>query len=99
MSSTANPPTSAPRLRRSLTLWDLIMYGIIVIQPTALMPAYGAFSEAGQGDVFSATPFQIPYPGLIWPLFFAVLFTALILRALQTSAHINNPLSAIMGAG
>src|SRR5882672_5702189 len=41
----------APRLRRSLTLWDLIMYGIIVIQPTAPMPAYGVFSNAGQGHV------------------------------------------------
>ena len=30
---------SAPRLRRTLTLWDLILYGIIVIQPTAPMPA------------------------------------------------------------
>jgi putrescine importer len=171
MSSTANPPTSAPRLRRSLTLWDLIMYGIIVIQPTAPMPAYGVFSEAGQGhvvtsiliamvamvftamsygrmarvypsagsaytyvgrelhpslgyvtgwsmtmdyilnplictiwcakamaDLLSGTPFQIPYPGLIWPLFFAVLFTALNLRGVQTSARINNTLCAIMGA-
>ena len=33
MSSDANPPANIPRLRRSLTLWDLILYGIIVIQP------------------------------------------------------------------
>ena len=161
----------APRLRRSLTLWDLIMYGIIVIQPTAPMPAYGVFSNAGQGhvvtsiliamvamvftamsygrmarvypsagsaytyvgrelhpslgyvtgwsmtmdyilnplictiwcakamaDLLSGTRFQIPYPGLIWPLFFAVLFTVLNLRGVQTSARINNTLFAIMGA-
>src|SRR5260370_33822026 len=44
----------APRLRRSLTLWDLIMYGIIVIQPTAPMPAYGVFSNAGQGHVVTS---------------------------------------------
>jgi len=43
--------SSAPRLRRTLTLWDLILYGIIVIQPTAPMPAYGVFSNAGQGHV------------------------------------------------
>jgi len=45
---------SAPRLRRTLTLWDLILYGIIVIQPTAPMPAYGVFSNAGQGHVVTS---------------------------------------------
>jgi putrescine importer len=161
----------APRLRRTLTLWDLILYGIIVIQPTAPMPAYGVFSNAGQGhvvtsiliamvamvftamsygrmarvypsagsaytyvgrelhpslgyvtgwsmtmdyilnplictiwsakamaDLLSGTPYQIPYPALLWPLFFAGLFTALNLRGVQTSARINNILCAVMGA-
>jgi putrescine importer len=161
---------SAPSLRRSLTLWDLILYGIIVIQPTAPMPAYGVFSNAGQGhvvtsiliamiamvftamsygrmarvypsagsaytyvgrelhpslgyvtgwsmtmdymvnplictiwcakataDLLSGTRFQIPYPGLIWPLFFALLFTALNLRGVKTSARINAALCAVMG--
>jgi putrescine importer len=171
MSSTANPPANAPRLRRTLTLWDLIMYGIIVIQPTAPMPAYGVFSNEGQGhvvtsiliamvamvftamsygrmarvypsagsaytyvgrelhpslgyvtgwsmtmdyilnplictiwcakamaDLLTGTRFQIPYPGLLWPVFFAVLFTVLNLRGVQTSARINKTLCAIMGA-
>ncbi|MFY9660653.1 MAG: APC family permease [Terriglobales bacterium] len=171
MSSAPNPPADGPRLRRSLTLWDLILYGIIVIQPTAPMPAYGVFSNAGQGhvvtsiliamvamvftamsygrmarvypsagsaytyvgrelhpslgyvtgwsmtmdyilnplictiwcakamaDLLSGSRFQIPYPGLIWPLFFAGLFTALNLRGVQTSARINKTLCAIMGA-
>jgi len=147
------------------------MYGIIVIQPTAPMPAYGVFSNAGQGhvvtsiliamvamvftamsygrmarvypsagsaytyvgrelhsslgyvtgwsmtmdyilnplictiwcakamaDLLSGTRLQIPYPGLLWPLFFAGLFTALNLRGVQTSARINKTLCAIMGA-
>jgi len=147
------------------------MYGIIVIQPTAPMPAYGVFSNAGQGhvvtsiliamvamvftamsygrmarvypsagsaytyvgrelhpslgyvtgwsmtmdyilnplictiwcakamaDLLAGTSLQIPYPGLIWPLFFAVLFTVLNLRGVQTSARINNILFAVMGA-
>jgi putrescine importer len=163
--------SSAPRLRRSLTLWDLILYGIIVIQPTAPMPAYGVFSNAGQGhvvtsiliamvamvftamsygrmarvypsagsaytyvgrelhpalgyvtgwsmtmdyilnplistvwaakamaDLLGGTRFQIPYPGLLWPVFFAVLFTVLNLRGVRTSARINQILCAIMGA-
>jgi amino acid transporter len=149
----------------------LILYGIIVIQPTAPMPAYGVFSNAGGGhvvttiliamvamvftamsygrmarvypsagsaytyvgrelhpslgyvtgwsmvmdyilnplictiwsakamaDLLSGTRYQIPYPGLLWPIFFAVLFTALNLRGVQTSARINKILCAIMGA-
>jgi amino acid transporter len=49
-------------------------------------------------DLLSGTRLQIPYPGLIWPLFFALLFTALNLRGVQTSARINKTLCAIMGA-
>jgi putrescine importer len=171
MSSASNQPADGPRLRRSLTLWDLILYGIIVIQPTAPMPAYGVFSNEGKGhvvtsiliamvamvftamsygrmarvypsagsaytyvgrelhpslgyvtgwsmvmdyilnplictiwcakamaDLLAGSRFQIPYPGLIWPLFFAVLFTALNLRGVQTSARINKTLCAVMGA-
>ena len=164
--------TSAPaRLRRTLTLWDLILYGIIVIQPTAPMPAYGVFSNAGQGhvvtsiliamvamvftamsygrmarvypsagsaytyvgrelhpslgyvtgwsmtmdyilnplictiwcakamaDLLSGSRYQIPYPGLLWPIVFAGLFTLLNLRGVQTSARINQILCALMGA-
>jgi putrescine importer len=169
--ASAASTSSAPRLRRTLTLWDLILYGIIVIQPTAPMPAYGVFSNAGQGhvvtsiliamvamvftamsygrmarvypsagsaytyvgrelhpslgyvtgwsmvmdyilnplictiwcakamaDLLSGTRYQIPYPGLLWPLIFAGLFTALNLRGVQTSARINKTLCAIMGA-
>ena len=42
---------SAPRLRRALTLWDLILYGIIVIQPTAPMSVFGVLDKRGQGHV------------------------------------------------
>ncbi len=45
------PETSAQALRRSLTLWDLILYGIIVIQPTAPMGVFGVLSNKGQGHV------------------------------------------------
>jgi putrescine importer len=169
--STSTSQSPAPRLRRSLTLGDLILYGIIVIQPTAPMPAYGVFSNAGGGhvvtsiliamiamvftamsygrmarvypsagsaytyvgrelhpslgyvtgwsmtmdyilnplictiwtakamaDLLSGTRYQLPYPGLLWPIFFAVMFTALNLRGVQTSARINQILCAIMGA-
>jgi len=43
--------SSAPRLRRTLTLWDLILYGIIVIQPVAPMSVFGVLSDAGHGHV------------------------------------------------
>jgi putrescine importer len=158
-------------LRRSLTLRDLILYGIIVIQPTAPMPAYGVFSNAGQGhvvtsiliamiamiftamsygrmarvypsagsaytyvgrtlhpalgyltgwsmtmdymlnplictiwsakamaDVLGGTRYQLPYPGLLWPILFATLFTMLNLRGVNTSARINQILCVVMGA-
>src|SRR5450756_3248133 len=51
MSSTANPPADVLRLRRSLTLWDLILYGIIVIQPVAPMSVFGVLSDRGRGHV------------------------------------------------
>ena len=46
------PETStAPRLRRALTLWDLVLYGVIVIQPTAPMSVFGVLSDRGRGHV------------------------------------------------
>jgi putrescine importer len=46
--------SAAPQLRRALGLWDLILYGIVVIQPTAPMPAYGVVSERAHGHVVTA---------------------------------------------
>lgn len=48
--------TPAPRqaqvaFRRALTLRDLVLYGIIVIQPTAPMSVFGVLSERGHGHV------------------------------------------------
>jgi len=48
---TAPAVSSAPRLRRSLTLWDLILYGVIVIQPVAPMSVFGVLSDRGHGHV------------------------------------------------
>ena len=46
--------TPGPRLRRSLTLSDLILYGIIVIQPVAPMSVFGVLSDRGRGHVVTA---------------------------------------------
>jgi len=45
---------TGPHLRRTLTLWDLILYGVIVLQPVAPMSAFGALSNRGHGLVVSA---------------------------------------------
>src|SRR5207248_4513849 len=43
--------SSVARLKRSLTLWDLILYGVIVIQPVAPMSVFGVLSSRGHGHV------------------------------------------------
>ncbi len=56
MGTEATTVTAAavPRLRRALTLWDLILYGMIVLQPVAPMSAFGALSDRGRGHVVTA---------------------------------------------
>src|SRR6266487_5007999 len=49
METTATPSTAAPRLRRTLTLWDLIFYGIVLIQPIAPVPLYGVAQKLSDG--------------------------------------------------
>jgi len=51
MATASDKAASAPRLKRSLTLWDLILYGIIVIQPVAPMSVFGVLSDRGRGHV------------------------------------------------
>lgn len=54
VSPTANPTSTQPALKRALTLWGLILYGIIVIQPVAPMSPYGAVSTRAYGHVVTA---------------------------------------------
>src|SRR5437660_10661742 len=52
--STTAIETGAPKgttLKRALTLRDLILYGIVVIQPVAPMSSYGVLSNKGHGHV------------------------------------------------
>jgi putrescine importer len=44
-------PASAPQLKRTLKLWHLIVYGIIIVQPTAPMGIYGVVSNVARGHV------------------------------------------------
>jgi len=50
MATTPNAP-AATRLKRTLTLWDLILYGVIVIQPVAPLSVFGVLSDRGHGHV------------------------------------------------
>jgi putrescine importer len=46
--------SSGPRLRRTLTLWNLIIIGMVIIQPIAPMGIYGVISNAAGGHVVTA---------------------------------------------
>ena len=163
-SEPAKPVARGVGLRRTLGLWDLILYGIIIVQPVAPMPSFGVVSIAAHGHVvtailiamvamlFTAISYgrmarvypsagsaftyvgrelhpalgyitgwsmamdyilnplictiwcskaaqnffpQMPY--FLWAIFFALLFTWLNLRGVETSARINAFLAAGMG--
>ena len=49
--SSTSPAPTATQLKRTLTLSDLILYGIIVIQPVAPMSVFGVLSDRGHGHV------------------------------------------------
>jgi len=52
MTAAANPATpGAPRLRRSLTLWHLIIIGIVITQPIAPMGIFGSIHNNAGGHV------------------------------------------------
>ena len=53
-SSTAvasSSPAGSVRLNRTLGLWNLIIIGMVIIQPTAPMGIYGVISNKAQGHV------------------------------------------------
>lgn len=52
MAETSAPSApTAPRLRRSLGLWHLLILGMVIIQPTAPMGIYGVISNKASGHV------------------------------------------------
>ncbi len=46
--------TEPARLRRSIGLWDLVFYGIVMVQPTAPMPLFGIVGQEARGHVVTA---------------------------------------------
>src|SRR6266571_7740783 len=61
-----NLAADAPHLRRVLTLWDLIFYGIVLIQPIAPVPLYGVAQKLSDGH----------FAAIILIAMFAMLITA-----------------------
>ena len=49
--TTVNNP---PRLRRVLTIWDLVFYGIVLIQPIAPVGIFGIAQKMSRGFVSTA---------------------------------------------
>jgi putrescine importer len=43
--------TGTPQLRRALTLWNLVIIGIVIVQPIAPMGIYGVISNKAGGHV------------------------------------------------
>ena len=46
-------PAATPQLRRTLTLWDLVFYGIVLVQPVAPMGIFGVVSQEARGHVIT----------------------------------------------
>src|SRR5271169_6111556 len=44
----------AAHLRRALSLWDLILYGIVLIMPIAAVPLFGLVQQLSAGHAVSA---------------------------------------------
>jgi len=65
-SPSAAAVSTAPRLRRTLTLSDLVFYGMVLIQPIAPVPLYGVAQKLSDGHFVT----------IILILLFAMLITA-----------------------
>ncbi|MBZ5566041.1 MAG: APC family permease [Acidobacteriia bacterium] len=50
-SAATNRAAPVPHLRRVLTLWDLIFYGIVLIQPIAPIPLFGVVQARSHGFI------------------------------------------------
>ena len=58
---------SPPKLRRVLGLWDLILYGIILIMPIAPIPLFGLVQRLSGG--FSATAILLAMVAMVLTAF------------------------------
>ena len=59
MASESGTTQQPVTLKRSLRYWDLVLYGIILIQPTAPMPSFGVIYQEARGHVVTAILFAM----------------------------------------
>jgi len=59
MSAESTISASQATLKRSLGYWDLVLFGIILIQPTAPMPSFGVIYTEAHGHVVTAILFAL----------------------------------------
>jgi putrescine importer len=59
MPAEATVSTGNATLKRSLGYWDLVLFGIILIQPTAPMPSFGVIYTEAHGHVVTAILFAM----------------------------------------
>ena len=52
--STEKQHSPPPGLRRVLSFWDLMFYGIVIIQPTAPLPSFGIVNTVSRGHAVTA---------------------------------------------
>jgi putrescine importer len=45
--------SEVPRLKRTLTLWDVVFYGIVLVQPVAPIGIFGVVSQQARGHVLT----------------------------------------------
>ncbi len=48
--STKNDPPGTGHIRRVLTRWDLILFGLVILSPTAVYPVYGIIQNVSHGQ-------------------------------------------------
>ena len=68
-SMTPAVPDSGPGLRRALSLWNLIVYGVIIVSPISPAPFFGILIQRGSGHaattiliaMFAMLPTAISY--------------------------------------
>ena len=57
--ATANTASGTPRLRRVLSLWDLVLYGVVAVTPSAPVTVFGLVSVRARGHTVDTILFAM----------------------------------------
>lgn len=84
-----------PKLRRVLTLWDLILYGIILIMPIAPVPLFGLVQQLSHG--FAVTTILLAMVAMVLTAFSYGRMASLYPSAGSAYIYVGRGLSAHLG--